>query len=92
MTKSVLDGATETQWYHPADVPDGVDVILWRQDSHRQDNLYGTREVGSFDAETDEWYDSHGDAIGNIRAWTHLPERPTVEQLAGLSPRSSGER
>lgn len=75
-----------TEWHDPSTAPDGVDVLVWRQDSFRKDNLYGCREVAMYDAEADAWYGSDGDEIGQVRLWTALPDKPTPEQLAGAQP------
>ena len=74
----------QENWFHPSTAPDGEDILLWRQDGHRKDNLYGVREVGSYDLETDTWYDGNGEEIAPPRAWCRLSPKPTSERLSAL--------
>lgn len=74
-----------TDWQLASTAPDGVDVLVWRQDGFRQDALYGVREVAMYDADVDAWFDGNGDEIGSVRFWTPLPAKPTSEQIRALS-------
>lgn len=80
---------TANKWAVASSAPDGVDVLVWRQDSHRADNLYGLREVAMFDIETSEWFDGNGQEIGGVRFWSALQDKPTAAEIHALSSSSS---
>lgn len=72
-------------WQPASTAPDGVDVLVWRQDRHRRDNLYGFREIAFYDQENDEWATNDGDIIEGVRLWCPVKEKPTSEQIAAIT-------